>query len=428
MSNRFLQIWISLLHIGAFVFFYFYDFTPEWISYLGQVFSVVSFALISYAYLKFIRRMQPFRLGLGLLRNQDFSTKLVKTGNKHVDQAIELFNSMLEQLKKEKIERAEQEQFMNLLIEASPLGVIVLDYNRQIKSANPAALDMLQIDKERVIGSEPKTLNSEVGKELAKLELSEKKLVRLQMQQQYRLTKGSMIDRGHERYFFIIEELTADIHQAEKNAWDKLIRVMAHEVNNTVGAVNSILSSITDSVEAENEREMLEVARKRNVSLTGFMNQYASIVKLEEPIKYPVSIKEVCDNVTKLFRPLIIENKIELAVDQNDFTVSGDIVQLEQAFQNIVQNAIESFKKEADRKIINVQINEMTHEVIISNTGEPISDEIKANLFSPFFTTKSTGNGIGLMFVSEVLQKHNCNFSLTSIGELTSFKISFYKN
>lgn len=428
MSNRFLQIWISLLHIGAFVFFYFYDFTPEWISYLGQVFSVVSFALISYAYLKFIRRMQPFRLGLGLLRNQDFSTKLVKTGNKHVDQAIELFNSMLEQLKKEKIERAEQEQFMNLLIEASPLGVIVLDYNRQIKSANPAALDMLQIDKERVIGSEPKTLNSEVGKELAKLELNEKKLVRLQMQQQYRLTKGSMIDRGHERYFFIIEELTADIHQAEKNAWDKLIRVMAHEVNNTVGAVNSILSSITDSVEAENEREMLEVARKRNVSLTGFMNQYASIVKLEEPIKHPVSIKEVCDNVTKLFKPLIIENKIELAVDQNDFTVSGDIVQLEQAFQNIVQNAIESFKKEADRKIINVQINEMTHEVIISNTGEPISDEIKANLFSPFFTTKSTGNGIGLMFVSEVLQKHNCNFSLTSIGELTSFKISFYKN
>jgi two-component system nitrogen regulation sensor histidine kinase NtrY len=416
------------MHMGAYMFFYLYPFEPKWISYAGQILVFVSFFLIVLAYNRFVRRMQPFQLGIGLLRNQDFSTKLVKTGNKHVDQAIELFNSMLEQLKKEKIERAEQEQFMNLLIEASPLGVIVLDFNKQIKSANPAAVDILQIDNNLVIGKELCELSSEVGEELAKLKMNEKKLVRLQMQQQYRLTKGSMIDRGHERYFFIIEELTDDIHDAEKNAWEKLIRVMAHEVNNTVGAVNSILSSIAESVDAEDEKEMMEVARKRNVSLTGFMNQYASIVKLEEPIKHSVSIKEVCDNVTKLFKPLFVENKIELAVNQDDFTVYGDMIQLEQAFQNVVQNAVESFRKEADRKFINVQINEKSREVIISNTGEPISDEIKANLFSPFFTTKSTGSGIGLMFVSEVLQKHSCNFSLATSNKLTSFKIIFPEN
>lgn len=426
MNNRILQIWILLIHIAAFVFFYIYPFKPNWLGYGGQGFAVLSMAVILASYSKIIKRMQPFNLGINLLRDQDFSTKLVKTGNKHIDQAIELFNTMLDQLKKEKTEKAEQEYFMNMILESSPLGVIVLDFDEKIYKINPAGAYMLQLEIDEAKGTYISSLKNELGKLLNSVELNKPKLIRMQMQEQYRITRGQMIDRGHNRQYFIIEELTDDIHRAEKNAWEKLIRVMAHEVNNTVGSVNSILSSINETLNDPESKKILNVASKRNTSLNRFINQYASIVKLSEPQKQIISIKNTIDLAVGLLRPLMSANQISFILLGDDFTVSGDQPQLEQVILNIVQNAIESFDGSVEQeKKIQINIYGEDKKVTITNNGQAIPENIKPQLFSPFFTTKTNGNGIGLMLTSEILQKHQCKYRLTSENGYTSFQITF---
>ena len=245
----------------------------------------------------------------------------------------------------------------------------------------------------------------------------------------YKLQKSHFIDRGFSRHFVMIEDLTAEILAAEKNVYGKVIRMMAHEVNNTIGPVNSIMQSalktdaLWNSQQFDNLKEALQVAMDRNHNLNQFMRNFAELVKLPAANKRPVDLHQLINSVAKLMQVTATEKGAEFQFDLSaeNFTIMVDEQQMEQALINIVKNAIEAIEINGFVKFTTTPGKKR---LVISDTGKGVTDAEAPGLFSPFFSTKKDGQGIGLTLVREILINHGFEFSLkTVVAGQTEFTI-----
>jgi len=247
----------------------------------------------------------------------------------------------------------------------------------------------------------------------------------------YKLQKSHFIDRGFSRHFIMIEDLTAEILAAEKNVYGKVIRMMAHEVNNTVGPVNSIMQSAlkTDQLweghRYNNLKDALQVAMDRNQNLNLFMRNFAELVKLPKANKRPLNLHHLVGSVSQLMGIKAKEKEVEFEfyLATGTFNILADEQQMEQVLINIVKNAIEAIDLKGTVRFITGSDKKR---LIISDTGAGIDTEQNVNLFSPFYSTKKDGQGIGLTLVREILVNHGFEFSLKTVAERqTEFTIFF---
>jgi len=151
---------------------------------------------------------------------------------------------MIQRIRDERLEKQEQHYFLQKLIDASPAGIIILDFEEKIAAINPAAVRMLASPKDNLIGNALDTIDSLLAKELQNLNSGEPAVVSLNGIRKFKCQKAHFLDRGFPHYFIILEELTSEIIRMEKNAYGKVIRMMSHEVNNSIGAINSILNTV----------------------------------------------------------------------------------------------------------------------------------------------------------------------------------------
>src|SRR5690606_4604636 len=160
-----------------------------------------------------------------------------------------------------------------------------------------------------------------------------------------RIHKSHFMDRGFRRLFITIEELTAEMLESEKNAFGIIIRMMAHEVNNTLGATNSILeTSIQYLPEAYADLSgALTIALERNNQLKMFMRNFADVVRLPLPVKQPVAVDSLIKRTTQFMTPLAEQEGLNLVVDILAHPVILlDAAQIEQVLINVIKNAIEA--------------------------------------------------------------------------------------
>ncbi len=161
--------------------------------------------------------MQNIGSGMDLLREQDFSSRLRKVGQLEADRVVEIFNKMMEQLKNERLRLREQNEFLDLLIKASPMGVIVLDYDHRIAELNPAALKIMGIKRpEDVKGRTLSDVKTDVLIDLTRIPMHETRTISLNDGAVYKCTLESFIDRGFPRPFYLLESLTEEVRRAEK--------------------------------------------------------------------------------------------------------------------------------------------------------------------------------------------------------------------
>jgi two-component system nitrogen regulation sensor histidine kinase NtrY len=197
-------------------------------------------------------------------------------------------------------------------------------------------------------------------------------------------------------------------------------------VNNTVGPVNSILQFTLQSGQHTGELiNAIRVAIDRNNNLNFFMRNLADLVRIPVPVKRPVHIHQLLQNVTGLMQLRAGEKEITFQNDfhQEDFTINADIQQMEQALINIVKNAMEAIDEQGT---INISTQVNPKQLIIRDSGKGISPEFEDFLFSPFYSTKKDGQGVGLTVIREILFNHGFDFSLKTIAQgVTEFRINF---
>lgn len=415
-------VWVVLLYIA----------TEEngWKFYLTE--GIISFCLIYlvYFYNKVIKPLNSIAGGMDLLRAQDFSSRLAPVGQQEADRIVQVFNRMMDQLKEERLRLREQNHFLDLLINVSPMGVVILTFDERISMANKAALAFLGETSEKDIQNKTMTqLSSDLAEELSRLPKDATETIRLSDSHIYRCSRLSFVDHGFAHPFFLIESLTSEVMKAEKKAYEKVIRMIAHEVNNTVAGTTSALETIDDAMQTMEDtddlREVMKVCIERSFNMSRFITNFANVVKIPEPQTEKVGLNarvEAC----KIFMENVCQSrniKLHMELCEESPIVEMDTSLFEQVLINIIKNSAESID-EGGEIVIRTTASPLMLEVC--DNGKGISKEIESKLFTPFFSTKPNGQGIGLIFIREVLMKHGFSFSLRTYPDgITRFRIRF---
>jgi two-component system, NtrC family, nitrogen regulation sensor histidine kinase NtrY len=397
------------------------------------------------------------------LNDSDYTTRFLDVGQPEIDRLIAVYNRMVDSLRTERQRVQEQHYFLGRVLDVSPSGILVLDFDGRIDLVNPAAVRLLQRPVDTLRGKTLAGSGVPILQTLASLAPGEGRLTATQGGRRVRAQRGAFIDRGFPRSFFLLEELTEELRQSEKAAYEKLIRMMSHEVNNSVGASSSLLQSslaygsqLSGADRADFERA-LQIAIDRMGQLNLFMRSFADVVRLPQPARQPVQLLEVLRRIEGLVHADREARGIAWAwdVQEDGAVVAMDAVQMEQALLNIVKNAIEAIDDTAGdprtwgaasaahdaetvegnaqrtaarrtRGTVTLRLARANGRLrlTIEDTGPGIPPDVREQLFTPFFTTKPHGQGIGLTMVQEILSNHGFDFSLDSLpGGPTRFTI-----
>jgi nitrogen fixation/metabolism regulation signal transduction histidine kinase len=358
--------------------------------------------------------LELIRTGAELISERDFTSRFVPVGQPEMDRLIEIYNAMIDRLRDERLAAEEQQQLLQKIVEASPSGIVICDFNGAIQQSNPAAQRLL---------SEPA-----VSEALPLLAAGESKLVTLAGARKLKIWNAEFRDRGFAKTFYLLEEMTEELRLTEKTAYEKLIRMMSHEVNNSVGAVRSLLESVlryAEQIGPDDRADFtnaLTIAAARIESLNRFMNGFADVVRLPPPHPRDVSLADVFDDIATLLRPELDQRRIVLRAGiKRDETIRVDQSQFEQVIINVIRNAMESIGEDGE-----IAVTFSDRALTISDTGRGIDPAARDELFTPFFTTKREGRGLGLTIVSEILNNHRLPFTLQNReGGGAEFRVMF---
>ena len=402
----------------------------SWKTVVMVALGIVTLIYLTLFYQKVVRPMQSISSGMDLLREQDFSSRLRSVGQHEADKVVAIFNKMMEQLKNERLRLREQNQFLDLLIMASPMGVIVLDYDKRITELNPAAFKIMGVNHlDEVKGKQLSELKETFQIDLSSIPMHETRTISLHDGTVYKCTLESFIDRGFPRPFYLIESLTEEVRRAEKKAYEKVIRMIAHEVNNTTAGITSTLDTVQEELksvpETNDMREAMQVCIDRSFSMSEFITNFANVVKIPKAVLSPVNLNELIKSMTRFMEVMCLKRNIKLTFipDEAFPLLQLDASLFEQVLLNIIKNSVESIEQDGE---ITITTNGQKLSLEIADTGKGISKEIESKLFNPFFSSKPMGQGLGLLFIREVLSQHACNYSLRTYDDgFTRFIVRF---
>ena len=397
-----------------------------------EILILISLVVSIYMYKSFIRPLNLISAGIESLKDKDFNTKFVEVGQREMDDLIDVYNRMIDELRNERVKIKEQHYFLNKLIDASPAGIIVLDFEDRVSHLNPSASSLFNTASSGIIGKRLSEIDGILPRRLSGLKEGESAILNIDGLHSYKCRKSHFLDRGFHHHFIMIEELTEEILKTEKRAYGKVIRMMSHEVSNSIGAINSILNSslnYREQLNPEDKKDFenaVRVAIERNSRLSHFMTNFTDVVKIPPPVKEPHDLIKLLDTVKTLMEPLCRDKKIAIKMNHTEspLLVEMDLRQMEQAIVNIVKNSIESIGENGE---IQIRVEEgPARNLLIRDNGRGIPEETQKNIFTPFFSTKSDGQGIGLTVVREILINHGFDFALeTGSDGYTDFSIWF---
>jgi nitrogen fixation/metabolism regulation signal transduction histidine kinase len=236
------------------------------------------------------------------------------------------------------------------------------------------------------------------------------------------ISRGQFREGGLPLQLLVITDLTRPLREEELQAWQRLVRVLGHELNNSLTPIKSIAGSLenmlvrtprADDWEDDMKRG-LSVIATRAESLARFMGAYARLAKLPRPELAPVDLRPLVERVAKLETRV----KVSILQDSPSVTISADKDQLEQVLINLIKNGAEASLEVRGRDpLVTIAWNRSagaTVELLVRDSGPGLSNT--ANLFVPFFTTKPGGSGIGLVLCRQIIEGHGGSLTLRNVA------------
>lgn len=353
------------------------------------------------------------RTGAELVAEQDFGSTFRPVGQPEMDALIDVYNRMIETLRDERLRLREQHHFLDQVLTSSPAGVVVLDFDDRVSTVNPAAGELFGAAEDDLLGRPLGEIPGALGAELAALPVDRSRVARVESRR-LKITRGELYDRGFRRSYFLLEELTDELRASEKAAYETLIRTFSHEVNNSLAPVRSLLETAAEAGaelperDREDLRTALSVADRRLEHLGSFLRAYADVVRLPPPERRPCDVGVLVDEILILLGPELARRRIAATWRERagETATALDRNQIEQVVVNVLRNAMEAIGGEG-RIELSLASGETGALVLeIRDSGPGVAPEARERLFTPFFSTKRNGRGLGLTLAHEILGQH----------------------
>jgi nitrogen fixation/metabolism regulation signal transduction histidine kinase len=347
---------------------------------------------------------------------------------------------LLEKHRKLSLQKTSEELIFTNIIESLGIGLLILKKNHRKEIAvfqiNKAFTDFLKIPK----FYNWNLLDKKIGK-LADV-IKEWKENRLtisltinNVKEEFFLKTAVTETKKFEYLVVSLETIQQLINKKEKEAWYKLMNVMSHEIINTITPISSLAENLDSLLHEENTDEDtieelsqgLKIIKRRSHHLTAFVDTYRKLAELPLPQKREVELTEIIKNTLLLFEQEFLAKKIEIDFKNTDYhIINADKQQIEQVLINLISNCLHAFKAMVNGTLkINISSNNNRTHISITDNGIGISDEIKNNVFIPYFTTRKDGSGIGLTLSKSIMEAHNGTIQFTSSKEKTTFILTF---
>lgn len=364
-----------------------------------------------------------------------------KIGNKPTEEMHKSLNRVNQLIQEVKLRNQEQEEYYSLLLEQVATGIVVVNNNGVVLQANSSAKKMLDYPFLKHINQIKRLDTTLYQAFLRLLEGNKHQFVKLRRRMgviQLSLHATTFVRKGKILRVISIHDISNELDANEVESWQKLIRVLTHEIMNSITPITSLSETLlkyyiprekaTDEKTVANTVKGLEVINERGVGLIRFVESYRKLTKLSSPILKPVVLKEMIGHLL-----LLMENEqgfhrihFHIQVDPSDIIIEADEAQLSQVFINLIKNAMQALENVNDPQItISVQHTEAgLCEIKVIDNGSGIPSEIMDQIFIPFFTTKENGSGIGLSLSRQIIKNHGGSIEATSTPGNTQFTLN----
>ena len=351
------------------------------------------------------------------VQNNDYSFRFTEnpryTQYAFVNQSL---NRIKEVLDNAKLQIKEREQYFQLIMECANVGIVVVMENGTVTQTNSKALRIVGMERLSHI-DQLRVLSEELCEAMHAVAPNEQRTVRYATEigeQSLVLSCSAMEFDGKMLRVISVGNIHEELDRKEVESWEKLTRILTHEIMNSLAPVTSISHTLlSSSGDAETMRQGLETIHTTSDRLLRFVDSFRAVTRIPTPQKAPFYLSELVAEACSLTAREGVD--VEVCLEPEDTMLYADRALMSQVFVNLLKNATEALlEQEGERKItIHSTIDaEERIQIEFTNSGSAIPAEVAENIFTPFFTTKTDGSGIGLAVSRQIVRLHGGSLRL----------------
>ncbi|MCE7990908.1 MAG: HAMP domain-containing histidine kinase [Roseivirga sp.] len=376
------------------------------------------------------------------IKQGDFTNTYHYKKQSDLNYAFHEINTVMKDLRNEK---ASNLLYLQTVVEHVRVAVLCFDADYKVQLVNKAARELFQRPHLTSVNS-LEIVSPQVVSKIQAMESGERELIKVQIGG--RLNNLSVLAttfklKGETFKLVSFQDIKSELEEKELDSWQKLIRVLTHEIKNSVIPISTlsdvILQMIKDGDETPDLSKLdeesvedliggLETIETRSKGLASFVTTYDQLTKLPQPEFQTVDVGKMIERVQNLFKPDLEHRNIRMHLfSPEKLEIQADPDLIDQILINLVKNAMEALEDQTNG-LIRITAAKGSEGVTlqIRDNGPGISEEILENIFVPFYTTKESGSGIGLSLSRQIMRLHRGNITVHSnIGEGTSFELKF---
>ncbi len=447
-KNFRINIIVRILLLAASIFLFFYSLSTDFHVtpvLVGIIIIFEIFALIRYI----DRTNRDLTSFLESIRFSEFTrTFQIEGMGSSFDELNRAFNDVINDFQKVRSEKEEHFHYLQSIVQNIDVAIIAYRKDGTVEMINKAAKVLFQIHSLKNVKGLSQ-LSEELVNNLLNISPGENTLVKVQDQDDIlQLAIYSTEFKVKDKLIILatINNIQSVLEEQETEAWQKLIRVLTHEIMNSITPIASLsstldimLKGITEGGNIKEDLDLdtimeiqkaLQTINKRSTGLLHFVNTYRNLTRIPKPNFKIFHVKDLFNNIYLLMEEEIGENKINYhtKIDPENIEVSADEQLIEQVIINLIRNSLHALENRKEPSIeLNAYYNKRGRVTVqVSDNGHGILPEVLDKIFIPFFTTKQSGSGIGLSLSRQILRLHNGTISAHSVPDKeTVFTLTF---
>jgi two-component system nitrogen regulation sensor histidine kinase NtrY len=433
------QIILRVLILTAFIILFAWCIVNE--RYLRSVYLGVGVTIILIEFVWYVDRFnRDVKMFMLSLLQRDFTTYYQRSGKgKSFDELYDSLNEISSAFQTISAEKETQHRYLEMLVEHIRVGVLSFDSEGKVSIANQALKKLLDITVISNIKSF-RSIDENFANTIEELRTGETKLIKVKINNdllQLSIHASEIKLQDHYYKLISIQNIRNELDNREMEAWQKLIRVLSHEIMNSVAPITSLSSTLHGLVRKENESNPdgvfdsldkgLEAIKLRSEGLYNFTQTYKKLTGIPKLSLKQVNLNNVFGRIQVLLENNVKKNNIALHIGEADHLVTIDPELMEHVLINLLLNAIEAVKSNSSPAIQLTTTSNARGIVTIhvTDNGEGMDEQTAEKIFIPFFTTRKEGSGIGLAITKQILQLHHADIRFrTEKGKGTEFMIT----